>query len=235
MTAAYPSKNAIIIGSSGGIGTALSSALEAKGYTVSAYSRTSVPALDITSEDTISQCARHAQTQLSLVTLILVATGFLHNEVYTPEKGWGQLSAEHMARSFALNAIGPALIAKHFLPLLASQEKSIFAALSARIGSIKDNKLGGWYSYRASKAALNQLVRTLSVELRRKNPNAICIALHPGTVDTKLTAPFMKTGLDVQPPSEAASKLLLVLGTLTPQHSGGFFDHNGKVIEWQSV
>jgi len=128
-----------------------------------------------------------------------------------------------MARSFALNAIGPALIMKHVLPLVPREGRVVFATMSARVGSIGDNRLGGWYSYRASKVALNQLVRTASIELERRQPEAICVALHPGTVDTRLSSPFSKAGLDVQSPDVAAERLLAVMARLGPGDSGGLF------------
>ena len=137
-----------------------------------------------------------------------------------------------MSRAFALNAIGPALIMKHFLPLLPRAKRAVFATLSARVGSIGDNRLGGWYSYRASKAALNQLVRTAAIELTRSHPQAICVALHPGTVDTQLSAPFAKQDLEIQSPDQAAARLIDVVARLTPQDSGGFFDCRGEVVPW---
>jgi hypothetical protein len=137
-----------------------------------------------------------------------------------------------MARAFALNAIGPALIMKHMLPLLPRTGKAVFATLSARVASIGDNRLGGWYSYRASKAALNQLVRTAAVELARRSPNTICIALHPGTVETGLSTPFQKGGLEVQSPETAALRMLKVIDGLGPDQSGAFLDHLGLAIPW---
>ena len=121
---------------------------------------------------------------------------------------------------------------KHFLPLLPRAGKSFFATLSAKVGSIGDNHAGGWYGYRASKAALNQIVRTAAIELRHRHPGAICVALHPGTVDTALSQPFAKAGLDVQTPDTAAVRLLTVLDKLTADDSGGFFDHRGKQLPW---
>ena len=135
-------------------------------------------------------------------------------------------------RSFALNAIGPAMIMKHVLPLLPRSGKAVFATLSARVGSIGDNRLGGWYSYRASKAALNQLVRTAAVELARRSPEALCIALHPGTVATSLSAPFSAAGLEVHTPAAAARHLLAVVDKLTPEANGGFFDWRGQPVPW---
>ena len=137
-----------------------------------------------------------------------------------------------MAHAFAVNAMGPALLMKHFLPLLPKQGKSVFATLSAKVGSIGDNALGGWYSYRASKAALNQFVHTAAIELTRKKPEAVCVALHPGTVDTGLSSRFAKAGLTVRTPDEAASRLLLVLDALTASQSGGFFNHDGEPLPW---
>ena len=153
-------------------------------------------------------------------------------ETHRPEKTWSELDCSQMSRSFALNAIGPALIMKHVLPLLPRQGKAVFATLSARVGSIGDNHLGGWYSYRASKAALNQFVRTASIELRRRQPEAICVALHPGTVDTSLSSPFGKAGLDVQSPDVAAKRLIAVIAALSPRDTGGFFDHRGERVQW---
>ena len=160
------------------------------------------------------------------------ATGFLHDERQAPEKSWQQLDAARLARSFALNAIGPALIMKHVLPLLPRSGKAVFATLSARVGSIGDNRLGGWYGYRASKAALNQLVRTAAVELARRSPQAICVALHPGTVATPLSAPFAAAGLDIHTPAAAARNLLAVVDRLTADANGGFFDWQGKPVPW---
>ena len=150
----------------------------------------------------------------------------------TPEKSWRDLDVAHMARSFAVNAIGPALLMKHFLPLLPRQGRSVFATLSARVGSIGDNRLGGWYSYRSSKAALNQLVRTAAIELARRRPAALCVALHPGTVETRLSAPFVKRSADVQTAEYAANRLLGVIERLSPANTGGFFDFRGEPVPW---
>jgi NAD(P)-dependent dehydrogenase (short-subunit alcohol dehydrogenase family) len=163
---------------------------------------------------------------------LIVATGFLHGHGHAPEKALRQVNAAHLQHAFAVNVIGPALLMKHFLPLLAPQGKSAFAALSARVGSIGDNQLGGWYSYRACKAALNQMLHTAAIELKRSRPQAICVALHPGTVATGLSSPFAKTGLDVQTPAQSAQRLLAVLDDLSPDASGGFFDHLGRAVAW---
>jgi NAD(P)-dependent dehydrogenase (short-subunit alcohol dehydrogenase family) len=133
---------------------------------------------------------------------------------------------------FRINTIGPALVMKYFLPLLPKQGRCVAGFVSAKVGSIGDNALGGWYGYRASKAALNQLVKTASIELARRNSNAICVALHPGTVNTALSQPFAKTGLKVRPASEAASDLLAVLAGLTPAQTGELIDYQGQTLPW---
>jgi NAD(P)-dependent dehydrogenase (short-subunit alcohol dehydrogenase family) len=142
------------------------------------------------------------------------------------------LSPEQLARAFAINTIGPALVLKHFTPLLAREGRSVIAALSAKVGSIGDNELGGWYGYRASKAALNQVIRTTSIELKRSRRDAICVALHPGTVDTPLSAPFSKAGLNTRPPEVAASELLSVIAGLSPQDTGSFLDYRSQKVPW---
>ncbi|TVQ29073.1 MAG: SDR family NAD(P)-dependent oxidoreductase [Geminicoccaceae bacterium] len=163
--------------------------------------------------------------------LVIVATGLLHGpDGFAPEKTWRQLERERLLRSFAVNAVGPALVAKRVLPLLRRDGKAVFAALSARVGSIEDNQLGGWYAYRASKAALNQLLRTLSIELARRAPEAVCVGLHPGTVETNLSAPF-RSGVAADKlfePSFAAARLLSVLDGLTAADTGGLFAWDGQ-------
>jgi NAD(P)-dependent dehydrogenase (short-subunit alcohol dehydrogenase family) len=140
------------------------------------------------------------------------------------------LQAGHDVRAFALNAIGPALIMKHVLPRLPRSDKAVFATLSARVGIIEDNRLGGWYSYRASKDALKQLIRTAAVELSRRSPDALCTVLHPGTVATALSAPFATTGLEVHFPAVAVRHLLAVIDQLTADATGGFFDWRGQPV-----
>jgi len=225
---------AIVIGSSGGIGAALAQALQHSGQfaQVMALSRSSVPALDITLEPSVVHWAQHAQSTQLPLRLVVDATGFLHGNGMQPEKSWQHIDPVQMAHAFAINAIGPALLMKHFLPLLARDGKAVFATLSAKVGSIGDNQLGGWYSYRASKAALNQLAHTAAIELRRKHPHAVCVALHPGTVDTGLTGPFAKTGLNVVAPDVAALRLLHVIDGLTASQSGGFINHDGQALPW---
>ena len=225
---------AIVIGSNGGIGAAVVQTLRDSGQfnEVMALSRGSVPALDLTLESSLAHWAQQAQSTQLPLRLVVDATGFLHGNGMQPEKSWQHIDPVHMAHAFAINAIGPALVMKHFLPLLARDGKAVFATLSAKVGSIGDNQLGGWYSYRASKAALNQLVHTAAIELKRKHPHAVCVALHPGTVHTGLTDPFAKTGLHVVTPKQAALRLLGVIDSLNASRSGGFIDHDGQALPW---
>ncbi|MBR0962808.1 SDR family NAD(P)-dependent oxidoreductase [Bradyrhizobium diazoefficiens] len=224
---------AVVFGAGGGIGSALREAVVASGRfsEVVAFSRSTQPSIDLLDEDSLERAAVFAAERGEL-RLVIDATGFLHDDRQAPEKSLRQLDAVNLARSFALNAIGPALIMKHLLPHLPRSGKAVFATLSARLGSIGDNRLGGWYSYRASKAALNQLVRTASVELARKSPDALCIALHPGTVATPLTDPFAATGLQSHSPPVAARHMLAVVDGLTREASGGFFDWRGEPVPW---
>ena len=224
---------AVVFGAGGGIGAALVEAVRAAGKFkhVVSFSRSTSPAIDLLDEGSLERAAAFA-ADLGELRLVIDATGFLHDDRQGPEKSWRQLDAANLARAFALNAIGPALIMKHVLPRLPRSGKSVFATLSARVGSIGDNRLGGWYSYRASKAALNQLVRTAAVELGRRSSNAICVALHPGTVATALSAPFAATGLEVHPPTAAARHLLAVVDQLTAEATGGFFDWRGQTVPW---
>ncbi len=225
---------AVVIGASGGIGGAVKQALEALNPTgqVIGLSRTGEGALDILHEATIQHAAAAIKRQGLTLRLLIVATGVLESEDTRVEKSLRELDPASMLRMFEVNTFGPALVLKHFLPLLPRKGRSVAVCLSARVGSIGDNRLGGWYSYRASKAALNQLLKTASVELGRKAPEAICAALHPGTVDTPLTRPFSKSGLEVQAPDLAAGRILRVIAGLESKDTGGFFDHKGKRIEW---
>lgn len=225
---------AVVVGAGGGIGAAVSTALEQRAVLARTLrlTRGGGTPLDLLDESTIAAAANAvAETGLPL-RLMFVATGFLHDGAMHPERSLRDISPEHMAKAFAINAIGPALLLKHFLPLLPKTGKAVFAVLSAKVGSIGDNRLGGWHSYRASKAALNQIVRTASIELARSRPEAICVALHPGTVATPLSAPFAKRGLNVQAPDHAASQLLDVIEAVTPQHNGTFLDYGGATLPW---
>ncbi len=232
--------SAAVIGASGGIGAALASELDQIDGVSAVYqlSRTAMDdgrttRIDITDEESVARAATRLQQQAGTLHLVLVATGILHDpNGMVPEKSWRSLSVSSMDRAYKINAIGPALVAKHFLPLLAQDQKSAFAAISARVGSISDNELGGWHAYRASKAALNMLIRNFSIELARKNSSALCVGLHPGTVDTRLSEPFQRGVPDGKlfSPVKSARCMLTVLDTLTPQDSGHLFAWDGTRI-----
>lgn len=231
----------LLLGASGGVGAALALALQRRGESVMALGRNSLPSLDYLDESSIQTCASWVAGQLAAsgqrLTRLIVATGFLHGTLpdgaqADPERSWQQLDAQHLAHSFQVNVIGPALVIKHLLPLLPRHGTCVATFLSARVGSIGDNHLGGWYSYRAAKAALNQLVHTAAIELTRRNRAAVCVVLHPGTVDTPLSAPFAKTGLRVRTPEQAATELLGVMDALQSEQTGGFFDHQGLPVPW---
>ena len=222
---------AIVIGATGGIGAALADALEARGTAVTRLSRSSQPPLDLASDESIAAAAA-AVAPAAPYDLIFVASGILHGAGLAPEKAYRQLDGAALERIFRINTIGPALVARHFLPLLNPTGRAIFAVLSARVGSIGDNRLGGWFGYRASKAALNQIVKTLAIELARTRPDTIAVALHPGTVDTALSAPFQRGLAEGQllTPAASATALLDVLDRLNPADSGSCFDWRGERI-----
>ena len=218
---------ALVIGASGGIGTALTAALSEQGWEVIGLSR-SGDGLDVTDEASVAQ---HLGALKGPFQRILIATGALEIDGHTPEKALKHLSHEALALQFALNTIGPALVMKHAVDLLPRDEPAVLAALSARVGSIGDNRAGGWHSYRASKAALNQIIRGAAIELGRTHKQTVCVALHPGTVATKFTEKYLGRHPAV-PPEEAAANLLGVIDGLGPDQSGLFFDWAGKSIPW---
>ena len=232
---------AAIFGASGGIGSALVDALAARGVgTIYAGSRSGLVSqgegivpfrFDYDDPESLANAA--ATMAGSPPQLVVVATGVLTaDDGSGPERSYKQIEVEAMARLLHLNTIGPAMVAKHILPLFPRDRRAVFAALSARVGSIGDNGIGGWHSYRASKAALNMLVKNFAIELRRTHPQAVAVSLHPGTVDTKLSEPFQAN----LPPgqltnaSEAAVNLLGVIAALGPEHSGYHFDWNGDRV-----
>ena len=233
-----------VVGASGGIGVALVKLFSQHPRVAMVYalSRTPCPIvspkvtigeLDIANEASIANCAALASTE-SPLDIVIVATGVLWSgDTLRPEKSMRDLDAEKLAQVFAINAVGPALVAKHFLTRLRKESKTVFAALSARVGSIGDNRLGGWYSYRASKAALNMLLKTLSIEQARSLPQSIVVGLHPGTVDTGLSRPYSKgtPREKLFSPAAAAGHLLAVLDKVSQSDSGGVFAWDGKRIE----
>ena len=222
---------AIVIGASGGIGGALADALDGRGDVVTRLSRRSDPPLDFYDEAGIAAAADRLAAA-GPYDLVIVATGLLHGNGVAPEKSLRAIDGTAFDRYFRVNATGPALVMRHFLPLLARDRRAVFATLSARVGSIGDNRIGGWVGYRASKAALNQIVRTLAIELARTQPQAILVGLHPGTVDTGLSAPFQR-GLaagQLITPADSAAHLIAVLGGLVADDSGGCFDWAGQRI-----
>ncbi len=236
--------NCCVIGASGGIGRALTLQLADSAAAANVFAFSRAPAshesgkivgsrLDLEDEGSIAAAAESIRNQAGDLHLVIVASGILHDaNGMQPEKTWRSLETAAMEKAFRINSIGPALVAKHFLPLLARDRKSVFAAISARVGSIGDNQLGGWYAYRASKAALNMLIKTYAIELARRNATACCVGLHPGTVDTALSKPFQSGVPDGKlfPAARSAGHLLQVLDGLTPEDSGQCFAWDGQRI-----
>lgn len=232
--------SAVVFGASGGIGRALVSAIAGAGRFAAVHAVSRNPAdfpdnvalhrADVTDEVAIRQVAARIGAA-GPVSLTIVASGLLHDAEVAPEKSMKALDPRSLSRLFAVNAIGPALVAKHFIPLTEKQGRSVFAALSARVGSIGDNRLGGWYGYRASKAALNQLLRTLAIEVARGRPEAVVIGLHPGTVATGLSQPFRGDAApDIMTPGESARHLLRVIEAATPHETGQVLAWDGSRI-----
>lgn len=231
---------AAVFGASGAIGGAMAARLIAVGREVHAGVRPGGEAptgshrfeYDFADETAIAAAAE----AIGSPTSVIVATGLLHDEAagIAPEKSLRALDGATMARVLAVNTIGPALVAKHVLPRLPRDRRAVFAVLSAKVGSISDNRLGGWHAYRASKAALNMLVRNFAIECARTHPQAVIAALHPGTVDSRLSAPFQRgmTPGKLFSPDQAAGHLLAVLDGLTPADSGGLFAWDGERLPW---
>lgn len=233
----------VVIGASGGIGSALveilaqepSNTLYALARTPTNFNAPNVACypIDYNNEASLDAAAAAIGEQ-GAPDWVIVATGILHDDEMTPEKSLRDLTAEKLQKNFLVNCIGPALAAKHFLPKFAPSKKAIFAVLSARVGSISDNRLGGWYAYRASKSALNMLIKTASIETARRNKHAVVVGLHPGTVDTRLSAPFQ-----ARVPSDklftakfSANKLIEVINSLTAADSGKIFAWDGQQIPY---
>jgi NAD(P)-dependent dehydrogenase (short-subunit alcohol dehydrogenase family) len=222
---------ALVIGASGAIGCALLTQLQRdpRCAEVLGVSRQSTPGLDLLSEPSIAVCAQVLAAQ-GPFHLVLDATGALTLNGRGPEKRLDELDPTHLLHALQLNAVGPSLLLKHFLPLLASGERVIWGKLSARVGSIEDNRKGGWYGYRAAKAALNMLLQTAAIEMARRRPLAVVAALQPGTVRSALTQPFV--GDAAMDPGDSAQRLLAVLDGLQPTGRAQFVDHLGQSIPW---
>ncbi|MBC7668507.1 MAG: SDR family NAD(P)-dependent oxidoreductase [Gemmatimonadaceae bacterium] len=237
---------AVVIGAGGGIGRALLEALrrDARYGHVVGLSRQRPSDLiddadqtwieaDILEAPSLLAAARRVAA-LGMPTRVIVATGALHGPGFGPEKSLRTLNSDTLGRQFQINAIGPALVAQHFLPLMPRDRASAFASLSARVGSIADNAAGGWYGYRASKAALNMIIRTAAIEHARTHPLGICVAIHPGTVATPLSRPFIGQTPPARlfTPQVAAGHILRVLDGLSPEATGGFYAWDGAAIPW---
>lgn len=218
---------ALIIGASGGIGGAVSAQLRSQEWEVTTLSR-SEDGFDVGNAGSVDKMLDQIAGPFDL---IFIAVGILAPLWGKPEKALVSVKPEDMGLVFAVNAIGPALILRHAARLLPKDGRGVVATLSARVGSIGDNQIGGWYSYRASKAALNQIIHGAAIELGRSHKKSICVALHPGTVATPFTANYAGRHKTV-PASEAAANLLNVIGNLTPKQSGGFFDYAGQEVPW---
>lgn len=232
----------VVIGATGGLGKAFVQHFidHAKVETIYAFSRSAAAhphpkvisaALDLTFEDSIQSASEIIEKNQSL-DIVIVAAGLLHNESVSPEKSLKDLNANQIAEVFLINTIGPTLIAKHFIPKLRKKQKTVFACLSARVGSISDNRLGGWYAYRSSKAALNMMLKNAAIETARKNKQACVIGLHPGTVDTELSKPYQSNVSDDKlfTPEFSSECLLKVIDGVTSENSGSVFAWDGVVV-----
>ncbi len=222
---------ALVVGATGAIGSAWVAALHADprcGEAI-ALSRHSHPALDLLDEASIADCARWLATQAPL-HLVVDATGALTINGRGPEKRLDELEPQGLLHAVHLNAVGPALLMRHFLPRMATGERVIWAKLSARVGSIEDNRKGGWYGYRAAKAALNQLLQTAAIEATRRRPEMVVAALQPGTVRSALSRPFV--GDQAMDPAESVQRLMGVIDALPATGRAHFVDHQGQPIPW---
>ena len=234
-------KSVAIIGSSGAIGRAFLDAYIADKEISNIYSisRTEVELnderiihinMDVTDEVSVKAAA--SKIGENRLDKLIVATGILHTELFGPEKSIKDIEIENFVKIFSVNAFGPALIGKYFLPLMKKDKKSIAAFLSARVGSISENKLGGWYAYRASKSALNQIIKNFSIEAKRTNPSGIIIGLQPGTVKSKLSEPFQKNVKKGKLlfPKDSVKSLIRVIESVMQNDSGKIFDWKGEEI-----
>lgn len=221
---------ALVIGASGALGTAFCEWLkqDPRCAGVRELGRNTVPELDLERPETIANAATELAAEAPY-QLIIHAAGLLHRDRIKPEKSYSAIEAEALQAVFQVNTLGPALVLRHFLPLLDPQ--GAMAMLSAKVGSIGDNRLGGWYAYRASKAALNMLIKTAAIELARTHPHSRLLSLHPGTVVSALSQPF-RGATSARPADVAADQLLSLIDQLTPADSGQFFAYDGERLPW---
>jgi NAD(P)-dependent dehydrogenase (short-subunit alcohol dehydrogenase family) len=221
---------ALVIGASGALGTAFCQLLkqDPRCADVRALGRRTLPALDLERPETIASAASELAGEAPY-QLIIHAAGLLHREGIKPEKSFSAIEPEALQTVFQVNTLGPALVLRHFLPLL--DPRGAMAMLSAKVGSIGDNRLGGWYAYRASKAALNMLIKTAAIELARTRPQSRLLSLHPGTVVSGLSQPF-RGASSARPADVAAEQLLTLIDQLTPADSGHFFAYDGERLPW---
>lgn len=245
--------NALIVGASQGIGLGFVQQLVADGRfgrVYGTYRRPDTAAelmslaqthphltpleMDVTSEDSMAQAVARLQAATPRLHLVVYCVGLLHDGDFQPEKSVRQLTSEHLVRSFQVNAVGAALLTNYLFPLLKHDKPSVFGAISAKVGSIGDNHLGGWYGYRASKAALNMLIKTASLEYARKSPHTMFALLHPGTTDTRLSQPFQR-GVPPEklfPVARTVAQLMTVIDGLEPSDSGAFLSWDGSPLPW---
>jgi NAD(P)-dependent dehydrogenase (short-subunit alcohol dehydrogenase family) len=240
---------ALVIGANGGIGLAITRALVAQPQLQGIYAtyrqaagaqdllsikdrRLHTCRLDVCEESDIQQLVELIRQNGDRPDFVIYCAGILHGPGLQPEKALGQCQADAISRVFAVNSIGPLMLAKAIVPLMPRQEHSHFSVLSAMVGSIADNRLGGWYAYRASKAALNQFMRTLSIECRRTHPGLCVTSIHPGTTDTGLSRPFQANVKDgkLYTPEQSAARILAVIGASSSEQSGQFVNWDGTPI-----
>lgn len=231
MSSLHDGYTAVVLGASGALGRACLQHLQADPRCARAIglSRSTQPSLVLEDESSLAHCAAHLREHAPL-HLLIDATGALTLDGRGPEKRLDELNIDNLLQAMEVNALGPLLAMKHLLPLLATGERVIWAKMSARVGSIEDNHKGGWYGYRASKAALNMLLQTAAIETARRRPLAVIAALQPGTVRSRLSQPFV--GDEGLAPEESARRLLTVINRLQPNGRAHFVDHLGNSIPW---
>ena len=249
-----PRRRTLVVGASRGVGLAIAEALLARDDTAAVFATARAPeragglrrladahpgrvvplALDVTDDASLEALPGRLRELVEGLDLVVHCAGVLHAGELQPEKALAQCRRENLLRSFEVNSLGPLLTARAVLPLLPKDRPAAFAALSAMVGSIGDNRLGGWYGYRASKAALNQFLRTLAIEAKRRHRQLRVLAIHPGTTDTGLSRPFQGNVPDdrLYTPAQSAERILAVIDGTTSEDSGGFFNWNGERIPW---